>query len=120
MSECNELRRDTNMSFIVVSRIGWLVVRNELIGSTNSLVSFRVTWLLCSSAVGESASSLGFDLAGLQERGVEALRELRWEPVCELGLWEGRGELLAAAGERPPAQSWINSRSAGGKKCRSF
>lgn len=61
---------------------------------------------LISSGDGESVSSLGLDLAGLFERGVETPGKLFCEPACELGLYEAWGEPLDAVGERLPATSW--------------
>lgn len=112
------------MSFKVVSKIGWFVVGNELIGSINSCVSSRVMCPLISSGAGESVSSLGLDFA---QTWLDCLRGVLkcWvssseRTACKLGLCEALEEPLDAAGEQPPAPSWPFSRSACGKECGSF
>lgn len=107
------------MFFIVVSRVGWLLVGKELIGSMSSLVSSKVSCVLAASA-GEFASIQDLDLAGLHEVGVEMLDELCRELGQDLDPCEKLGDPLEAVGEWPLVPFWASLCSAGGKKCESF
>lgn len=107
-----ELRRETSMSFSMVSDMGLFAVGKEFIVSTSSLVSSMESWhVLTLSPVSDTMP--GLDLVRLRDSSMEASgdRWVEWpfEPglsVAELGLLDEAGDILDQAASRPREEMW--------------